>query len=117
LKVTLNITDTLNAIAAIDIEAAQIVAALDVHMANEPDHGKRGALHRLRSALTDFHFNMQQARVQFQASARHSAMHGLNEVGDQLREVLADAAANDPNRGPISDVINKIAKVKTAIAR
>jgi hypothetical protein len=111
-----DLTQTITAIGALDLEAAKIVAVLDAHMREEVDHAKRGALHRLRSALTDFHFNLQAARVQFQASAKHAAAQGLHEVGDQLREVIADCPAG-PNRDTLDSAIGTVRKAKAVVGK
>jgi hypothetical protein len=112
-----NISDVLTAISAIDLAAASICEALARHAEAEPDHGKRAAMLRIRQVMLDAHHNLTQARQQFQASARHAAAQGLHEVGDELKTVLADARGDDPNAGVIGDVIGKIGKIKTAVAR
>jgi hypothetical protein len=97
------LNDTITRIVALDIEAAKLFAALDVHVANERDHAKAGALHRIRTCLLEFHQGIETALQSLAGAAKHSAAMKLGGLADELRTVIADASQGDANRARIED--------------
>ena len=112
----MDIAETIRRLMDLKEDVDSILAGLRQHIRQEPDIGKRAALHRICQILTDQAHAMQHGFAHLATAAKRSATGKLADVGDLLNQITSSAPANDVNKQVLERSAATIAKIKTEMA-